>query len=780
MKATQNFRWDWPAAVLLVVAVFTSSARLYTTNWTPDLIRVEFVAVLGSVLGLALGYSRFHPLTVRVIVAGYSLVIIPAQLCRIITGESTALGQLASVAGRLEAAFLFILSRKPIEDHLFFVTLMMILFWTIGIYSGYRLVKAPAILAVVLPSTLPILIIQYYDGYKAERIWGLAAYFFIALLLIGRMNLNNARLRWKEQNIEVGSQPEFDLNVYITVGATIIIMVAWMLPAPAAILPVVARAWISINQPFDGARQRINDMLAALHGINNPNSDIELFGSVMGLGRNASSGTNELFTVHVPKNNQPPLYWRMRSYDTYTGGNWMAANTQKTLFDPDKGSLERKDIRLGPTGEFTFSWKASPTSLLVTPALPVWASRTGWLQTAIRKDTDFIDPLSWNSNQSIQTGDQFQVRALLLNPTRKELRNAGSEYPQWIKDHYLQIPATISPEFSQLAAQIMSGKDNSFDRVEAVTSYLRQSIRYSATIPAAPAGTDPLVWFLFTWKSGFCNYYASAEVLLLRSQGIPARMVVGYSKGNSDEFGTYSVLAENAHAWPEVYFPEIGWVEFEPTVIQDPIVRPSGEDQSPGVNQGPPPPIIRANDSQRATREAEDLTGVSKSNRNTLLGLARETWLWVIISVIAIISTGLWGWKLSQSQSFNQRVPLVVRAVYSYYHLKNPSWLESWVKWSEVSAVERAFHSINQSLAWLTKPQPIHATPAERAQLLKSLVPDASQEIDALSAALEQTVYGAHPAGLVNAVKMGWLIRFYTIRTILFGRFYTKPHVESE
>jgi hypothetical protein len=153
--------------------------------------------------------------------------------------------------------------------------------------------------------------------------------------------------------------------------------------------------------------------------------------------------------------------------------------------------------------------------------------------------------------------------------------------------------------------------------------------------------------------------------------------------------------------------------------------------------------------------------------------MARETWLWVIISLLVATGIGFWGWKLHQRQSFTRRAPLAVQAIYIHYHLKNPGWLENWVRWSEVNAVERAFHAVNQSLTWLGKPQPGYATPAERAQLLKSLVPGVSQEIDKLSAALEQSKYSAHPEELANAAKIGWMIRFFTVRTIILSKIYT-------
>ena len=717
MNTNRYSHWDWPVALLLVAAVFVTAIRLEITNWTLDLVYVGIFALLGSILGLALGVSQFKRRGLTWLVTGYTLVIVPAQLSGIITSEKTALGQWASLTGRLAVSFAFLFNGKAIEDHLFFVTLMSILFWAIGIYSGYRLIRRPAIFPVLLPSTIPILIIQYYDGYKTGRIWGLAVYFFIALILIGRMNFLKNRERWEQRRILAGSEPEFDLNKNIVVVAAIIIMAAWVLPTPEVVLPEAARAWRSISQPFENTRQRINDALAALQS-GRPNIISELYGDTMGLGRSAGTGKAELFSVHAPQNNLPRLYWRVRVYDTYRNGSWQTTIGQNTPFDPDHGNLIRSDLMPSPSGEFLFNWQTNQSALLATPSLPVWASRTGSVQIATSKDGE-TDPLNWSVSPNLQTGDQYKIRAVLLNPTLKELRNAGDSYPAWVKERYLQVPENITTDISSLAAQITREETTAFDKVEAVTNYLRQNMTYTETIPSPPPGMDPVNWFLFGWKSGFCNYYASSEVLLLRSVGIPARMVVGYAQGIGDGLGKYSIRGQDAHAWPEAYFPGIGWVEFEPTVNQSAIIRPSGD--VPLLNESERNINPDSLHNNPLAHKADEPEADPLTRKVTFWGMTQEQWLWIIISVVAVAVVGFSTWQLERRKPFIQKLPRAVKATFVYYNLKNPAWVDLWVRWSEVSSVERSFHAINQSLGWLHKPQPDHATPAERAELLKKL-----------------------------------------------------------
>jgi len=771
MKAVSYSRWDWPSAGLLLAAVFTAAVRLDATNWVPDLGYVESFAVFGTLLGLGLGLSQFKPATIRALVGLYTVFTLPFSLSRIISGEETALGQITSLGGRLWASISLILDRKPVEDYIFFVILMTILFWGVGIFSGFKLIRNRTILSVLLPSLIPILVIQYYDGYKAERIWGLAVYFFLALMLAGRINLLNSRDRWDEQQIVAGNDPEFDLSKNIMSAAAVIIMAAWLLPTPAIILPAAAQTWRYINEPFDSFRERMDDILAALNTSRINTNVNELYGSSMGLGRAAGSGDKVLFSVFAPEKSVPRLYWKVRAYNSYLNGSWQILNSKNVSFDPGEGDFIETGIEPGPIEEFTFIWQTNQSIILATPTFPIWASRQGSVQFFEGPEEE-IDLLSWNVSPILRAGDRYQVRALQTSPTQKELRNSGSDYPAWITERYLQVPEKNAAQFYDLAVKITEGMPTNFDKAEAITTYLRQNISYNEKVPAPPADTDPLNWFLFTLKSGFCNYYASAEVILLRSLGIPARMIVGFSEGKLEDEDIYNIRGLDAHAWPEAYFPGIGWVQFEPTVSLEPIIRPSGEIGPLGPSISPPPAIPDGSeDNSRFDRENEFLEEPDAPINPTFLGLRRSQWLWVIISSIMVAFSGFIAWGVQHHTipglSFlTKRTPRAIKALYSRNNLKTPLWVEDWILWSEVSNEERAFHAVNQSLAWLKNPQPNYATPVERALLLKSLIPEASMEIDILSKALEETLFTTHKADTSEAFRMSWRLRFLTIRKI--------------
>jgi hypothetical protein len=105
-----------------------------------------------------------------------------------------------------------------------------------------------------------------------------------------------------------------------------------------------------------------------------------------------------------------------------------------------------------------------------------------------------------------------------------------------------------------------------YDEVIALTTYLQTNYRYSQEVGHVPAGRDPVDWFLFDVKIGYCEQFATAETLMLRSLNIPARLATGYSTGDYDPVLDQSIVREHdAHAWVEVWFPNHGWIPVDPS-----------------------------------------------------------------------------------------------------------------------------------------------------------------------------------------------------------------------
>jgi hypothetical protein len=133
----------------------------------------------------------------------------------------------------------------------------------------------------------------------------------------------------------------------------------------------------------------------------------------------------------------------------------------------------------------------------------------------------------------------------------------------------MEVPTRVK----ELAIQLTATELTPYDRARAIEQYLR-NYPYTLDVPRPPANRDLVDYFLFDLRKGYCDYYASAMVVLSRAAGIPARFAIGYASGkynlNSKRF---MVTQADAHSWVEIYFPDIGWVPFEPTAGLPPIDR---------------------------------------------------------------------------------------------------------------------------------------------------------------------------------------------------------------
>ena len=171
-----------------------------------------------------------------------------------------------------------------------------------------------------------------------------------------------------------------------------------------------------------------------------------------------------------------------------------------------------------------------------------------------------------------RSNGNYNITTEYPDVTAAELSAAGTDYPTWL-DPYIGLPAEgyRSPEalkyVHDLAVQLTAGLTNPYDKATAIQDYLRSGVfRYTLKPDQAPAGTDPLEYFLQTSHAGYCQYFATAMADMLRSLGIPTRLVNGYGSGTYDTSQhRYVVRDENAHTWVEAYFPHYGWIPFEPT-----------------------------------------------------------------------------------------------------------------------------------------------------------------------------------------------------------------------
>ena len=244
-------------------------------------------------------------------------------------------------------------------------------------------------------------------------------------------------------------------------------------------------------------------------------------------------------------------YWRAAAYDRYTGEGWVRTGDTRSF----EGSLA------GPPGnatsiEQTFEAEASVNLLLAAwkPVAVEGAAAEGAEVTSL----DGLQP-----DEGLDPGDTYSVTSRQPAATPDELRTAGREYPDDLQERYTALPESTPDRVERRTARITANADTPYDTARTVERWLESTKNYSLDVERPDGNIADA--FLFEMDRGYCVYFATTMVAMLRSQDIPARFVTGYTEGQRVAEDEWVVRGYDSHAWVEVYFPEVGWVRFDPT-----------------------------------------------------------------------------------------------------------------------------------------------------------------------------------------------------------------------
>ena len=257
-----------------------------------------------------------------------------------------------------------------------------------------------------------------------------------------------------------------------------------------------------------------------------------------------------------------PAYWRGLVFDTYHGGVWTASQGVTAVFPP---YVPPRLLPVGPEhnlGTFVQTFRLlRDMPPVVDAAYPIESLYVPVGQLARDAYGTFHTP------DVLRAGTTYSVVSYIPDLSAAELENApmpqiGFGSMEWPVD-----PEGLSIAARQLAQRVTAGhQSNEYDEVTTLVSYLQHSYRYSLQVGQVRTGVDPIDQFLFVDKFGYCEQFASAATLMLRSLGIPARLVTGYATGDYDPVLNQAIVREkDAHAWVEAWFPGDGWVPVDPT-----------------------------------------------------------------------------------------------------------------------------------------------------------------------------------------------------------------------
>ena len=187
--------------------------------------------------------------------------------------------------------------------------------------------------------------------------------------------------------------------------------------------------------------------------------------------------------------------------------------------------------------------------------------------TVARKEPIAPEIVAWNFADPLPRNNPYTMVSYVSTATDDDLRQAGTDYHGFIRDHYLALPPDLPDRVIELAERITVTSETPLDKAVTVQEFLRSDrFTYSQDIEAPPPGADGVDHFLFETQTGYSDYYASAMAVMLRAVGVPARLAAGYAPGlYYAETGMHVVRDLDSHGWVQVYFPDYGWIDFEPT-----------------------------------------------------------------------------------------------------------------------------------------------------------------------------------------------------------------------
>ncbi len=456
---------------------------------------------------------------------------------------------------------------------------------------GMRVALAIAVFLTAYAAALRV------DGRLA--MWCVAAAVLIATTLL--MVTGTDRVRHPRRPVAVG----LALVAALTLGAL------QFIPVPQGPAQLTLPSWLKDRRPTNGVGE-----LAAPDGSPLVNGAAPASGNATSREGDDTSGSYPGFSSSLDTSlrgdlgNQvvlrvratQPDFWRGQIFATFDGRSWY----------PDEHlgvRTEGPDVAIGPSFAnglpLDQTWSAHDYNVDVdmsdyaggaptlTQTFYPQVDLPNLLFAAPSPERVLIDAAVWQrpdgalrADVTITSGSAYTVVSRRGTATEQSLRaegqirfepTAAGDTPL---DAYLQLPDSTSKRTLALADELAATSASTYDYVRNIEEWLGANVAYSLDAPVPPAGQDAVDHFLFDSKLGFCEQIASAMAIMLRSQGVPARVATGYVPSERDEVaGVWVSRGRDAHAWVEVYFPSQGWVPFDPTAS----VPLSGETSHPTI-----------------------------------------------------------------------------------------------------------------------------------------------------------------------------------------------------
>lgn len=489
--------------------------------------------------------------------------------------------------------FRSILAGKPGFNYTASAMIWGLAIWLTAAWAGWFQRRRNQSLAAVLPCGVLLLSVM---GYTYGPTTPLLLLLFATLLLVAANHYILKEKKWKERSMDFSEAKRGEIFSQFTGLSLAFILAAALIPR------------ISVSTIIEKVQEWVNPSLSQVEpflqsfGLEQGAVSEEYFYEPIsgGLPRQHLLDTGpeisdqvvmqvklvNLSPADLNETIGPLLYWRSHTYDRYTGNGWQTSPVSVQVYSAneethpptEKGSIIlQQDFRLKTEKDFIYA------------AGEIIALDEDF-QLAWRSSPETTDTQSFNGDLFAGTVQEKNYRVISQFPvaSESELRASAGVYPSWIAARYRALPSSLPTRVRDLALQLTRTAPTPYDKARAIEAYLR-TFKYQLKLPDPPRNRDVVDTFLFELQKGYCDYFASAMVVMARAAGLPARLAVGYTRGTYDSTKqAFIITGENAHTWVEIYFAGIGWVPFEPTAAQPEIIRSQLEWEShPDIESTP-------------------------------------------------------------------------------------------------------------------------------------------------------------------------------------------------
>lgn len=586
--AQQRAHWTVSIGPYLITAILGAAMTLAvvqsiaSSNWTNfGLTALPAIAVGGLAVGTIFGRLKWLPgILAHVLSAALGIAWMVSRVGPFLgDGLDTWRDQATELLIRTIVLIRLVGDGGTGDDVLLFIAVLGLLAYVLGYATMWVLLRRGWAWWVVLLNAIVLLINLTYASPKPP-----ALLFFIftgaALLVLVHQTYQSRAETWDAALLEYPDMLGWRVVASGAMVVVVLMLLSTLLPTRISSAQVI-HAWQRVRQPWQTVQQRWDRTFST---INAPANAVGggFSGRSLTLSGARSLGDRLVMEVSTTRFD----YWRATAFDRYDGTlSWfnttgdlaratlgldnserartpLAANAVMPLIDTLGRQVVTQTYRLRDDNSIGTLFTATQP---ISVSLPILVEHT-YLPSDASPVPNFSDTSLLLAQQPMRAGTSYTVASMVADIDKTTLRAAASTYDPWVQ-RYLQLPSGLPQRVRDEARRVVTeaNANNAYDKAEAIQASLR-TLPYDEQIPSPPDDRDGVDYFLFDLRRGYCDYFAAAMVVMLRAEGVPARLASGYAGGVlNTETRRYEVRQNVAHTWPEVYFPAFGWQRFEPT-----------------------------------------------------------------------------------------------------------------------------------------------------------------------------------------------------------------------